>query len=298
MTAASDGVAEFAGRAIALTNLDRILWPEAGFTKARLVEYYTRVAPLILPHIRGRGLTLARYPGGVEGRGFAQTECRGRPEWMATQEVRLTNGTVRRHCVVEDRAGLAWVANQSALELHTFLAPASRPDRPDAVVFDLDPATENAARIMSQVAVRLREMLAEEDLESFVKTSGARGLHVYVPTGGTAGFVRCKSFAREFAARLAAQHPDRITDSLSPRRRGDRLLVDWTRMSERATIVAPYSPRALQRPSVSVPLRWDELDERRPAGLWFEPDDVIERIESVGDPFAPIASMRQTLPPE
>jgi bifunctional non-homologous end joining protein LigD len=165
-----------------------------------------------------------------------------------------------------------------------------------AVVLDLDPPTLEAARIVPRVAIRLRDVLTGEGLESFVKTSGASGLHVYVPIGGTADFAHCKRFAREIAARLAAEDPDRVTDSISPRGREGRLLVDWTRMSERATIAAPYSLRALRRPSVSVPLRWDELEGPGAPGLWFEPDDVFERTDSVGDPFAPAATMSQALP--
>jgi bifunctional non-homologous end joining protein LigD len=287
---------ELDGRAVALTNLERVLWPSTGFTKGRLIEYYVAAAPLILPHIRGHGLTLARYPQGVRGRGFAQTECRGRPEWMATQEVRLANGELRIHCVVDDAAGLAWVANQNAIELHPFLAPASQPRRPDALVFDLDPSAGDSGAVAPELARRLREELAARGLASFVKTSGARGLHVYAPLGGTADFERCKDFARGIAARLAEADPDHVTDRVGPRRGDARVLIDWTRMTERATVAVAYSLRAMSRPTVSMPLRWEELDEIPADQLWFEPDEVPGRAERHGDPFAEVARSRQELP--
>jgi len=291
-----DRVAEFGGRRVELTNLDKVLWPEAGFTKGQLVDYYLGSAPLILPHVRGRGLTLARYPDGVRGRGFAQTECRGRPDWMRTHDVTLSDGTLRRYCVIDDAAGLAWVANQNALELHPFLAPALRPGRPAALVFDLDPPARPIGGVVPEVALRLRDELDGLGLESFVKTSGAGGLHVYVPLGGSADFERCKSFARATAERLSAADPDRVAASASPRGRGGRMLIDWTRMSERATIVAAYSLRAMNWPSVSMPLRWDELSGARPEDLFFGPEEVAVRVREHGDPFAEVAEMRQELP--
>jgi len=285
---------ELGGHAITLTSLDRVIWPAAGFTKAQLLDYYVSAAPLLLPHIRGHGLTLARYPQGIEAQGFPQTECRGRPEWMPTQEVRLADGETRRHCVANEAAALAWIANQNTVELHAFLAPMNTPQRPDAVVLDLDSETDLARRALREVALELRGELDSLGLESFVKTSGAGGLHVYVPTGGSAGFDQCKRFARALAARLSARNPKRITDDLRRRRRGSRVLIDWTRMSERATVVAPYSLRAMSWPSVSMPLQWDELADREADELWFEPADIEQRLQV--DAFARVTELRQRLP--
>jgi bifunctional non-homologous end joining protein LigD len=286
----------FGDREVALTSLDRVLWPQAGFSKRDLIDYYLETAPLILPHIRGHGLTLARYPQGVEERGFPQTECRGRPEWMATEALRLASGELRNHCVVDDAAGLAWVANQNTVELHPFLAPVRRRDRPDAVVFDLDPAPEVDFRQTAHVALRLRDELGAIGLRSFVKTSGARGLHVHVPLAGSAHFDDCKRVAREIAARLAAADPTLVTDSLSPARRGPRVLIDWSRMTPQATLVAPYSLRAMSRATVAMPLRWEELEAAPREGLWFGPQDVGRRRERDPDPFGPLPRVRQRLP--
>jgi bifunctional non-homologous end joining protein LigD len=191
------------GRDVPLTNLDRVLFPRAGFTKGDLVDYYVQVAPALLPHVRDRALTLGRWPGGVDARGFAQTECRGRPEWMATSAVRLRDGRVREHCVVDSAAALAWVANQSAIELHPFLARAGHHDEPTHVVLDLDPGPATTMADCCRVALALRELLGELGLAAVVKTSGSLGLHLHVPLGLPHDGEHVKRFARAVAEALA-----------------------------------------------------------------------------------------------
>lgn len=282
-----------------LSSLDKVLWPEAAFTKGQMVDYYRRVAPVLLPHLAGRPLVLGRFPAGVEARGFAQTECRGAPAWLRTVPVRLRDGTVRRLCVVEDLRSLLWVANQNAIELHPLPVHADRPDRPVAVVLDLDPAPPAGLLECCEVALRLRELLAAQGLDAVVKGSGSVGLHVYVPLDGRATFGEAKAFARELAARLAAELPERVTDEQRGAARAGRVLVDWLQNDPMRSTVAPYSLRSTLWPTVSTPLRWEELaaalEERRPELLVFLPDDVLERADRIDDPFRPALELEQSL---
>jgi bifunctional non-homologous end joining protein LigD len=282
---------------VALTSLDRVLWPRAAFTKGDMVEYYDRVAPALLPHIAGRALTLGRFPGGVDARGFAQTECRGRPEWMATRPVRLRDGRIREHCVVSDARSLRWVANQSAIELHPFLSRGERLDLPTHLSLDLDPGPGAGILDCARVALRVRGMLAEMNLVSFVKTSGSLGLHVLVPLNAGHPYARTKPFARELAARLSAEDPARVTDRTPRSGRAGRVLVDWLGNDASRTTIAPYSLRAMDFPTASTPITWEEVERaREPHELWFLAGDVLGRIESIGDPLAPAVELRQDLP--
>ena len=282
---------------VALTSLDRVLWPRAAFTKGDMVEYYDRVAPALLPHITDRALTLGRFPGGVDAPGFAQTECRGRPDWMTTRPVRLRDGRIREHCVVGDRRSLRWVANQSAIELHPFLSRGEQLDVPTHVALDLDPGPGTGILDCARVAMRVRELLAGLGLESFVKTSGSLGLHVLVPLNRDHGYAQTKAFAREVAARLAAEDPALVTDRTRRSERGGRVLVDWLGNDASRTTIAPYSLRAMDFPTASAPLRWEEVERARgPGDLWFLATDVLDRLDAMGDPLAPALEVRQDLP--
>jgi bifunctional non-homologous end joining protein LigD len=287
-------------RRVELTSLDRVLWPCSGFTKGAMIEYYRRVAPALLPHISGRALTLGRFPAGVDGRGFAQTECRGRPAWMATGVVRLRDGQVRDYCVVNDLPSLLWVANQTAIELHPFLARVERQDQPTLVVLDLDPGPEAGLLECCRVALALREELAELGLQSFVKTSGSLGLHVHVPLNSPHGYDQTKPFARALAGRLAVRHPEHVTDRTSRAVRGGRVLVDWLGNDASRSTIAAYSLRAADDPTVSTPVTWDEvaaaLRSRAPERLIFTAGDLLERLKAIGDPFAAALDLRQQLP--
>jgi bifunctional non-homologous end joining protein LigD len=282
---------------VAMTSLDRVLWPRTGFTKRDLIAYYDRAAPALIPHISGRALTLGRFPSGVEGRGFAQTECRGHPEWMATRAVRLRDGRVRRYCVVNDHRSLLWVANQSAVELHSFLSRGERHDEPTHVVFDLDPGPGTEILDCARVALRLRERLAEMGLASFVKTSGFLGIHVQVPLNTPHTYARTKAFARRLAAEMAAADPAAVTDQVSRAARADRVLVDWLGNDVSRSLVAAYSLRAGDFPTVSAPLSWEEVEAARSAReLTFMPQESIDRVARNGDPLAPALRLRQHLP--
>jgi bifunctional non-homologous end joining protein LigD len=266
--------------ALAVSSPDRVLWPAAGFRKRDLLDYYLAVAPVLLPHLRDRPLTLGRFPTGVEGRGFAETECRGAPAWLRTEPIRLRSGEIRNYCVVDDEAGLAWLANRSAIELHPFLGL----DRPHAIVFDLDPGAPADIVECAEVALLLRERLGGD---AVVKTSGSVGLHVFVPT--TAAYDDTRAFAHAVAEELADDHPDRVVSTTARAARTGKVLVDWMQNARMRSTVAPYSLRAAPWPTVSTPVAWDEVErcalERRPELLTFLAWDVPGRIERLGDVF-------------
>jgi bifunctional non-homologous end joining protein LigD len=288
------------GRSVRLTSLDRVLWPRAGFTKGAMIDYYARVAPALLPHIADRALTLGRFPAGVEGRGFAQTECRGRPDWMSTHAVRLRDGRVRNYCVVNNAAALLWVANQGAIELHPFLARTEHHDRPTHVVLDLDPGPGTGMLECCRVALQLRALLRELGLVAFVKTSGSLGLHVQVPLNTPHSYEQSKAFAHSIATRLAGQDPLHVTDRTSRAQRARRVLIDWLGNDASRSTVAPYSLRAADHPTVSTPLAWDEVEGALRAGaperLTFTAAELPARLDAVGDPLASALELRQQLP--
>jgi bifunctional non-homologous end joining protein LigD len=241
-----------------------------------------------------RALTLGRFPGGVDAPGFAQTECRGRPEWMTTRTIRLRDGRVREYCVVNDARSLLWVANQSAIELHQFLARGERHDRPTHVVFDLDPGPGAGMPDCCRAALRLRELLDELGLVAFAKTSGSLGLHVLVPLNTPHAYDETKRFARGLAARLAAEDPGRVTDRTRRTARTGRVLVDWLGNDPSRSTVAAYSLRATDVPSVSTPLTWGEVE--RAERLHFLAADIPGRLDALGDPLASALQLGQRLP--
>jgi bifunctional non-homologous end joining protein LigD len=277
-------------RHVRVTSPDKVLWPATGFTKAEMIDYYVAVSSALLPHLAGRPLTLGRFPDGVDGKGFAQNECRGRPEWMATAALRLSTGEVRNYCVVNDVPSLVWVANLGTIELHPYLALAERPDEPTAVAFDLDPHPPRGLLECCRVALRLREALTAAGLTGRPKTSGAAGLHVFVPLQPPTRYDESRALARAIAAELAAADPDLVSDSTRPRERSGKVFVDWLQNAPRRSTVAPYSLRATDVPLVSTPLSWDEVEDAVARGsaeqLAFGPADVLARIERHGDLFA------------
>jgi bifunctional non-homologous end joining protein LigD len=254
----------------------------------------------LVGHVAGRALTLGRFPDGVDRPGFAQTECRGRPEWMAVHALRLRSGEMRRYCGIRDAASLVWAANLGTIELHHFLAPADRPQHPGVVAFDLDPGSGAGLSDCCRVAMWLRESLASVGLDGVTKTSGSRGLHVYVPVEASYPYERTRAFARAMARRLAVGHPDHVTDQPSRSARVGRVLVDWAQNHPRRSMVAAYSLRAADWPTVSTPVRWDEVaavaDADDAAALVFLAGDVIDRLDRLGDLFAPLLALRQRLP--
>jgi bifunctional non-homologous end joining protein LigD len=277
------------GHTLSLSNLDKVLYPATGFCKRDLLAYYRTVAPVLLPHLADRALHLGRFPDGVDHPGWFQANCRGSPEWMRTQIVTGKRGQTLRYCVIEDLASLLWVANLGTLELHPFQATISRPDEPRAMVFDLDPGPGCELRDCARAAREIRAALAP--LQSYVKTSGVKGLHVYVPLNGGARFAEVKPFVRAIARELAARHPDWLTDKMARAERPGRVFIDCSQNDPGKQTVAPYSLRANWVPLVSAPLAWSELDEPRP----ITPEGVVERVARLGDLFADVLTLRQSL---
>jgi bifunctional non-homologous end joining protein LigD len=296
-------VIEVDGTEVRLTTPDRVLWPATGTTKRDLVAYLRAVAPVVLPHIRDRGLTLRRFPNGVAGRSWYQAQCRGRPPYVRTQDVRGASGELLRYCMVDDAAGLAWLANLSNLELHPFLAPASRPDEPALFVVDLDPGPPSSLLAAAAAALRVLDVLDALGIPAWTKVSGARGIHVLVPLGPGHDFGHTKAAARTLAERLAAEQPDAFTAVAARAHRRGRVLVDWLQNDPTRSTVAPYSPRATPLPLVSMPVTRDELRDAvadgRPDRLRFGFAAAIARIDRMGDLLAPMlaADVGVRLPP-
>jgi bifunctional non-homologous end joining protein LigD len=256
---------------VALTNLDRVLWPAAGFTKGDMVSYYRAIAPVLLPHLRGRPLTLWRFPLGVHERGFWQNECRGAPDWLRTTAIRG-----QRFCVVDDERSLLWVANLGTVELHTFPFRLEEPERPLALVLDLDPGPPAGLDECREVALLLRERLEAP----LVKTSGKGGLHVLAPPPPS--FADAKELARSLAEGLAAERPDLVVSVQRREARRGKVLVDWLQNDPTRATAAPYSLRAARRPVVSTPVTWQEVEH---GPLSFEADEVLARVARLGDLF-------------
>jgi bifunctional non-homologous end joining protein LigD len=285
------------GRRLRLSNLDKVLYPEAGFTKAQVVDYYARIGPVMLAHLAGRAVTLVRWPDGVDGPSFFEKRCPPhRPEWVRTARVDedLTQ------CVLDDLPSLVWVANLAALELHTLQARAADPDRPTSMVFDLDPGAPADLVDCCRVGLELRGVLEELGLESVVKTSGSKGLHLAVPLNTPVNAGETKAFARALGGLLAQRDPRRVTVLMKKEQRGGRVFVDWSQNDRHKTTVCAYSLRARARPTVSMPLTWDEVsdavDGRDPEVLAFDAAAALSRVEHLGDLYAANLEREQELP--
>ena len=282
------------GRRLAIGNLDRVVFPRTGTTKAELLDYYARVADAMLPHLRDRQLHMHRYPEGVEGPRFWQKGCpASRPEWVSTVPVwSHDKGEPIEYCVVDELATLLWAVNIGSIELHTSLHLRSDLHRPTALAFDLDPGPGAGLLQCAEVALRVRALLADLGLCCHVKTSGGKGLQVYVPLDGTATYAETKPVARTVAEVLEAQTPDRVVSRMARSLRAGKVLVDWSQNTEHKSMVCVYSVRANERPTVSTPLRWaeveDALDRGDAGALVFEMGAVLERVAEHGDLFAPV----------
>lgn len=296
-----EAAVEVGGRTVRVSSLDRAIWPAIGFTKAHLLDYYVRVAPALLPHLAGRPVTLHRYPEGVAGKHFFQTRTPPHPEWVAT--VRLSfprTGKTFLAPVIDDLPSLVWAANLGTLEFHSFLARVEALAAPTALVFDLDPGPPAGLLDACRVALQVRAALDVAGLASVPKTSGGKGLHVFVPlNSATATYAATKALARSVAAALA-QANERVTDRMDRALRPGRVFVDWSQNDPGKSTVAPYSLRGLRLPTVSTPLTWSEVgaacDARDARRLGFGPDEVLARVERYGDLFASVLDRRQHLP--
>jgi bifunctional non-homologous end joining protein LigD len=288
---------ERAGRALRVSSLDRVLWPSVGFTKRDLLAYYEAVAPVLLPHLSGRPVTLARFPSGVESPGWYQTNCPGgHPEWIRVAAVAGRSGQTLRYSLIDEPAALLWAANLGTLEFHPLLARADRPDAPLSLVFDLDPGLPARLADCCSVALRLRDRLERDGLRPTAKTSGAKGLHVLVALDGSGTFAQTKSFARAIARELAEAHPLAVTDRMARAQRPGKVFIDWGQNDPNKSTIAPYSLRATHWPGVSTPLAWEEVAQVAATGdeslVRFDPDEGLSRIERLGDLMAPAPAQR------
>jgi bifunctional non-homologous end joining protein LigD len=296
---------EVDGKELRLTNLDKVLYPEPGFTKGEMVDYYAKVAPAIVPHLRGRAVTLRRFPEGVDDldAAFFEKRCpKHRPNWVKTTRVQAgPNAGKIDFCVCDSLPTLIWMAQLAAIELHPSLSLGRAPKRPTVLAFDLDPGPPADVVDCSRVALRLREVLAQLELESFVKTSGSKGMQLYVPLNSKATYEETRPFAQALAQLIAKQTPDEVLAKMGKKTdRSGKVLIDWYQNNERKTTIAVYSLRARERPTVSTPVRWEEVEAVAESGegssLVFEAGDVLERIEEHGDLFAPVLELKQQLP--
>ena len=289
---------EVEGRELSLSNLDKILYPEVGFTKGHVIDYYTRVAPVLLAHLRDRPLTLKRYPNGVEGGHFYEKQCPShRPDWVRAEPVELSSKTID-FCVCDDLPTLVWLANLADLELHPSLSKVPEVERPTLMAFDLDPGPGTGLAECCEVALILRDALEHLGLRCFPKTSGSKGIQVYVPLNvdGVDYDQGTKRLSNALARHLEAEHPKLIVSSQRKELRKNRVLIDWSQNDEHKTTVGVYSLRARERPTVSTPLAWDEVEKGDAVALVFEADDVLERVAEHGDLFEPVATLEQRLP--
>ena len=288
------------GRRLRLTNLDKVLYPAVGFTKGEVIDYYTRVAPFVLPHLRDRPLTLKRYPNGVEGGHFYEKQRPSHaPDWVRSVPI-VAGGRTIDFVVCDDLPTLVWLANLADLELHPSLSLADDPDRPTVVAFDLDPGPPAGLVQCCAVALLLRETLAALGLECFAKTSGSKGMQVYLPLNGDASYERTKPFAHGVARLLEGRAPDLVVSVMRKSERRGKVFIDWSQNDRHKTTVGVHSLRAQDRPTVSTPLAWHEVEEAAGAddgnALVFDSAEALERLRQDADPFAPVLELRQSLP--
>src|SRR3954463_5477165 len=303
MASPSGSEVAIGNKRLKLTNLDKVLYPKAGFTKAQVIDYYLRIAKVLLPHLRDRPLTLKRYPNGVDQPYFYEKRCPShRPSWVRTADVYSErNEGVVPYCLVNDVATLVWAANLADLELHVPLAKAPAMDRPTQMVFDLDPGEPANLVQCCEVGALLRGMFDSLGLQSFAKTSGSKGLQVYVPLNQSkTSYDDTKSFARAVAELLEREKRDLIVSNMKKTLRTGKVLVDWSQNDPHKTTVCVYSLRAKDHPTVSTPVTWDEVaacaDHRDPSRLAFDPELALARIEKGGDLFAKLLALKQALP--
>jgi bifunctional non-homologous end joining protein LigD len=299
---------EVDGRTLALSNLEKVLYPAAGFTKGQVIDYYARIAPVMLPHLEGRPITLKRYPNGVDDKFFYEKNCpQHRPEWMRTLPVeakgwnsRAQKGTIIQYCLIDEPAALVWTANMAALELHPGLQLEDDLSRPTYVVFDLDPGAPADVVQCAQVALWIRELFDHLGLQSVIKTSGSKGLQLYLPLNTPATFEDTSGFSQAVAQLLEKQHPKDVVSVQTKEKRTGKVLVDWYQNTDFKTTVAVYSLRARERPTVSTPLTWDEVETVHKEGdaslVVFEAEDTLARVQEHGDLFAPLVELEQALP--
>jgi len=292
-------------RRLKLTNLDKVLYPKTKTTKAEVIDYYARVADVMIPHLKGRPLTLRRFPEGVgnAGASFFEKNCpRHRPEWVKTTPIYVDRraGEID-FCLCQNKATLIWMAQLASLELHPSLSKSTRMEQPTFLVFDLDPGAPAGLRECCQVGLRLRDLFGAFGLEGFPKVSGGKGMQVYFPLNTKVTYEQTNPFAKVVAQLLEKQTPRDVVSKMAKVDRRGKIFVDWSQNHQKKTTIGVYSLRAREHPTASIPIRWGEVERTAkgadPERIRFEIQDAIKRIEKDGDLFEPVLKLRQKLPP-
>jgi bifunctional non-homologous end joining protein LigD len=299
---ASKATLDIDGKKVDVSNLDKVFYPKTGFTKGDIIDYYVRISAVLLPHLKNRPISLKRYPDGVEGFYFYEKNAPAhRPKWIKTTRVPKNEGGEINYCVIDGLPALVWAANLADLELHTFLHRAPALQRPTALAFDLDPGPPADIVLCCQVGLWLKAIFDALGMASFPKSSGSKGLQVYVPLNTPVTYDKTKSFSLAVAQLLERKFPRMIVSKMQKTLRTGKVLVDWSQNDDKKTTVNVYSLRAKDHPTVSTPIDWKEvletLRKKDPNLLTFESKEVLGRVESMGDLFAPVLTLKQKLPP-
>jgi bifunctional non-homologous end joining protein LigD len=295
-------IVEVQGRKLKLTNLEKVLYPVAGFTKGQVVDFYVRIAPVLAPHLAGRALTMKRYPEGVDQEYFFEKNApMHRPDWVKTAPIwSESNHRTIHYILANDLPTLVWIANLASIELHPSLSLAADIVLPTMIVFDLDPGPPANIVQCAQVGLWVRGIFDHFGLQSFPKTSGSKGLQIYVPLNTKTTYEQTKSFAHAVARLLEQEHPELVVSDMKKAVRTDKVFVDWSQNDEHKTTISVYSLRAREHPTVSTPVTWDEVEQalkkKNTERLVFEAKDVLARVEKMGDLFEPVQKLKQTLP--
>jgi bifunctional non-homologous end joining protein LigD len=297
-------IVEVQGRKLKLTNLDKVLYPATGFTKGQVVDYYVRIAPVLVPQLAGRPLTMKRYPGGVgddQEFFFEKNAPMHRPDWVKTAPVwSESNHRTINFLLANDLPTLTWIANLASIELHPSLSLASDIATPTMIVFDLDPGPPANIVQCAQVGLWVREIFDHFGLRSFPKTSGSKGLQIYIPLHTKTSYGQTKPFAQAVARLLEHEHPELVVSDMKKAVRTNKVFVDWSQNDQHKTTISVYSLRAREHPTVSTPVTWEEVEQalkkKDAKRLVFEAKDVLARVEKMGDLFEPVLKLKQTLP--
>ena len=295
----SDKILTIGDKKVKVSNPDKALYP-TGFTKMEVVDYYRAVADIILPHLKDRPITMKRYPHGSDKDYFYEKRCPSfRPDWIQTGELPSEKEDPPFSCIVNNEAALVWVANLASLEIHPQLFLSSDVDTPTWMVFDLDPGAPADILDCTDIALKMRDILSDQGLKSYPKTSGGKGLHFYVPLNTRADFDKVKGYAKTLAQAFANEYPDKVVAKMSKKLREGKVFIDWSQNDQHKTTVSVYSLRARQKPTVSTPVTWDEVEQankKRDASLlYFEAPDVIKRMDKMGDIFKDMLEVKQEL---
>ena len=296
--AAKKVTVEVGGRTLTVSNLEKVLYPEAAFTKAEVIDYYVRVAPVMLTHLGDRGITMRRFPDGVDAGSFFEKRCPShRPDWVDAVDGPGDRGGTIGYCRLAEPAALAWAANLAAIELHAPMARVDDIESPTMVVFDLDPGPGAAMAECATVAAWINGVLDAIGLRAWPKTSGSKGLQLYLPLNSPHTHEHASSFALAVAQMVERDHPELVVTTQKKEVRAGKVLIDWSQNSRHKTTICAYSLRARPRPTVSTPVDWDEVSAAADgAPLSFEAADVLERLDDSGDLFAPTTTEVQHLP--